>query len=274
MQIVTVQFNYFGGPDYKKLLDVFKFSCKKYMPEAEFIEYIIDPPKKINKIPYNFVYNTDKLNIWADHMAKTEHNTIFADCDMMMRQSAKDAFNEDFDIAYTKRTTTTRIPMNGGIIMARPNENAVEFFRLWAETNQRMLDCDRNGNFKLHNTYRRKWAGMNQAAFGWMMEHPEKYKAKIHEYKTIDWNAVDCDWANMDHKSDTVFVHYKSRLRKVVLGTKPPTVSTYYCNDIWRGMYFEMTGEAPEQMPLLKHPPNRAEPFPNNRKKYKVRQIK
>ena len=101
MQIVTVQFNYNGGPDYKKLLDVFRFSCKKYMPEAEFVEYIIEAPKKQKGIAYNFTYNTDKLAIWAEHMRKTKDNVIFADCDMLCTADASSAFDSDFDIAST-----------------------------------------------------------------------------------------------------------------------------------------------------------------------------
>ena len=94
MQIVTVQFNYESGPDYEKLFNVFKYSCQKYTPECEFIEYKIDPPEKHRGVPYNFSYNTVKLKIWLDHLKSTKEDTIFADCDMI---AIKD-FSHAFDI--------------------------------------------------------------------------------------------------------------------------------------------------------------------------------
>ena len=218
MQIVTVSFNSQAGNchDYLLLKNVFRKSCEVNMPDAEFIDYVIDAPEKEYGHAYNFTYNTIKLRIWRDHLKAAKENIIFADCDMLCTKDASSGFDLPFDIAYTSRTTVVRIPMNGGIIFARPTDKAVQFLEKWSEINDRMYN-----DLDFHHQYRVQWAGMNQAAFGYLMEHPEEYDAKLHEYFTQEWNAVDCDWGRVDH--NTKFIHYKSSLRKLVLRKCPPS---------------------------------------------------
>jgi len=260
MQLVTVQFNYDQGPDYKLLFDVFKYSCQKYTPECEFVEYLIDPPKKVPRVPYNFTYNTVKLKIWLDHIKSTDQDVIFADCDMLAIKDFSHAFDDpDFDICYTERTRTTRIPMNGGIVLARPNERTIDFFKQWEAINRRMHNNDMNGNTELHNRYRRKWAGMNQAAFGWMMEHPHKHKARIKTVPTKIWNAVDCDWSSLQNSPDTVFIHIKSGLRKAVLRHRRAKPEHIYARKLWNEMCEEagLNNKIILEEPKKKKPPTR-----------------
>lgn len=251
MKIVTVQFNYPSSakrPDYKKLLDVFRESVLTYMPEMQ--EIIIDsdniPWKQINNSenafvifrtkapvnntgrPLNFNYNDFKLHIWVNCLENINDNIIFADCDMMMTQSAKHAFNYPFDIAATWRTTTNRIPMNGGIMMTRPTDAAKRFFREMYQTNRRMLK-----NIPFHRKWRIKYAGMNQSAFGYTYEKG-KHGARIHRYFTKEWNAVDCDWHILP--DNVVFIHYKSKLRKLVLANLPPSGKHKKAMKLWYAM--------------------------------------
>lgn len=218
MQIVTVAFNSDLGNSYDYLLlkDVFKKSCEIHMPDVEFIEYLMEPSKKDAGRAYNFTYNSDKLKIWMDHMEQADQDVIFADCDMLCVKPAYHAFDKPFDIAYTARTVVQRIPMNGGIVFARPTEGARRFFREWYRLNMILYK-----NPGKHQPYRERWAGMNQSAFGCMMENMDKYNFNIHKYYTREWNAVDTDWGKIDQ--DTVFIHYKSALRKLVLRKCPPT---------------------------------------------------
>jgi len=236
MEIVTVQFNYPNRPDYKKLLDVFRYSVKKHMPKVKFVEFKIPPPVNHHKDqPLNFNYNDVKLKIWVDYLKKAKDNVIFADCDMMSLQSAKHAFNVDFDIAYTARTVLVRIPMNGGIMMVRPTKKSIKFFDEMYKINNRMLN-----DITFHHKYRVKWAGMNQSAFGYMYTE-KKGIAKLHKYITREWNAVDCDWGHINGK--TVFVHYKSKLRKLVLGNKKPFGNYKKPIELWNNMKHEMDRE-------------------------------
>jgi len=214
MKIVTVQFDYPHRPKYSLLLKIFRESVKIYMPGVELIEFRTDAPVNKTGRPLNFNYNDFKLNIWLEYLNKTDENVIFADCDMMAIKNAEHAFDIPFDVAFTARTIVKRIPMNGGIMMARPTAAARAFFKEMRDVNRKMLkDVD------FHHRWRRRYAGMNQSAFGYTYEQGH-HGAKVHKYKTLEWNAVDCDWHLINNS--TVFVHYKSKLRKLILANKIP----------------------------------------------------
>ena len=264
MQIVTVQFNYKGRPDYGLLLDVFRYSVKKYMPNVKFIEIKIEAPINKTGRQLNFNYNDVKLKYWRDFMENATDDTIFADCDMLALQSAEHAFDIPFDVAATFRTVKKRIPMNGGIICARPTEAAKRFFREWYQINHRMLH-----NKPFHQEWRRVWAGMNQAAFGYVFKKG-KHCARIHRYMTREWNAVDCDWNHLYEK--TVFLHIKSKLRKLVLAKREPFGIYKRAMEIWYNMHCEaIGGKIRSQERLLPRPRKR----PRSRSRIKsVKRVK
>jgi hypothetical protein len=228
MTIFTVQFNYSNRSNYSLLLNVFRKSIKLYMPKVKFIEVCIPAPENKTNRDLNFMYNGVKLRHWVDFLEQTKENVIFADCDMMAIRSAEHAFNLPFDIAYTARTKVKRIPMNGGIMMARPTAGAKRFFREMLKVNDRMLY-----DLQLHHKWRCRYAGMNQAAFGCVYE-TGNHGAKIHKYKTIEWNAVDCDYQYINGK--TVFVHYKSKLRKMVLKERKTKLEYQNVVNLWNEM--------------------------------------
>jgi len=264
MIIVTVQFNYPNRPNYDLLLQIFKYSVKKYMPKVKFIEYKTDPPMACPGRELNFAYNDFKLKMWRDVMEKTNENVIFADCDMMMIQSAKHAFDVPFDVAATFRTVIKRIPMNGGIIMARPTEEARRFFREWYQINNKMLH-----NVSFHQKWRCRWAGMNQSAFGYIYERG-KHGAKIHKYRTREWNSVDCDWNFITDR--TVFVHYKSKLRTLVLGNTEPYGLYKKAMELWYSMYLEIKKGGIEYKPHKVKP--RKKRYKNTTRKHRYNRRK
>lgn len=246
MKIVTVQFNYPDRPNYAILLEVFKYSVKKYMPKVDFVEFKTAPPPRAElSQPLNFSYNDFKLRIWRDVMEKAKEPIVFADCDMMMVQPCLHAFNINFDVAATFRTVTNRIPMNGGIVFARPTEPARRFFREWYKINNKMLH-----DIRFHHEWRRRWAGMNQSAFGYIYERG-KHGARVHKYFTREWNAVDCDWSHLDKK--TVFIHYKSKLRKLILANIEPHGIYKKAMELWYAMLCEIKRGGIE---YKKHKPN------------------
>lgn len=232
MQIVTVQFNYPGRSNYKKLLDVFEYSCKKYMPRVKFNKICIDAPVNNTGRALNFNYNSVKLKYWLAFLESTKDNVILADCDMIALRSAEYAFKYDFDIAYTERTRIKRIPNNGGIIFVRPNKRSIAFFKEMLRINNKMLH-----DKKFHERWRHKYAGMNQAAFGYMLER-YRQNVKLHKFKTIEFNAVDCDWPHLNNK--TVFVHCKSKLRKKILGEQRGRVEYSKAAKFWHNLHDEM----------------------------------
>lgn len=225
MQIVTVCFDYEERPEFGKLLDVFRHSVHRLMPTAEFIELRPTPPPiEGHRVP-GFLDNTFKLAQWVEFMDKTKDNVIFSDCDMLALQDASRAFDQDFDIAYTGCPDGYKVPLNGGIVMAKPTAAARAFLHEMKRVNDMMFDYP-----AFHEQWRAKYAGMNQAAFGCLLEtRPEL--AKLHRFDTREWNAIDCDLRLMDNR--TVFLHMRQTLRNNVLAGGTPAGIGKRAMELW-----------------------------------------
>lgn len=63
---------------------------------------------------------------------------------------------------------------------------------------------------ELHELYRKKYAGMNQTAFGWMLENYEK-EIKIVSANCAEWNLYSEHWKDINDYSR--ILHIKGRLR-------------------------------------------------------------
>lgn len=215
MQLVTVQFDRGSGDDFKKLMDVFRLSVKRNMPEAALVELTVpEVPEVVKGLSYKMTSNTAKLDVWCEYMEGCEEEVIFIDCDMLMLRSAMHAFDEPFDVAYTRRSVVGQIPLNAGVIMARPTEKARGFFRKWRDVNRIMYEKQD----AFCKEWQAKYPGMNQAALGYLIESGD-YDADLYTYETRQWNAVECDWAHIN--DSTVFVHFKGKLREVLRHRKP-----------------------------------------------------
>jgi len=168
--------------------------------------------------------------------AYDNENVIFADCDMLCVGDVSPVFNMDFDVAYTVRNDHTNIPLNGGILFAKPTDAilfakptdaAVRFFDRWEEVDGKMY-----ADWNFHCPWRIKYAGMNQASFGYLREHAAEVPGvTLLDLPTKIYNAVNTDWQRIS--SDTVFIHIKSKLRKAVLRGEPPTGSMAPAMQLW-----------------------------------------
>lgn len=179
------------------------------MPSARFIEIHLDPPETI--LPRFIASNTDKLHVWRDYMETATEPVIFADCDMLACGDASQAFGQSFDMAITAMTQPSRWKYNGGIVFARPTEKARVFFREWSRSNDKMVVEP-----EFHKPYMIRYAGINQAALGWMLENgwrPNELPCRV-------FNACAKDWPHID--GETVFIHVKDQLKNMVLAGKPP----------------------------------------------------
>ena len=225
MHIVTVQFDHGEKTNFGTLLSVFEKSIEHHMPSMKVVTYRIPAPERIVERVRKLSDNSAKLKIWRDHLDIATEPVIFADCDMLCLQPAYHAFGYLFDVAYTQRTQKNGFPMNGGIVMARPTQAARDFFHRWLEVNDKMF-----ADVNFHCKWQIKYGGMNQAAFGYIFESGE-YPGKLHQYITREWNAVDCDWQRLDER--TVFVHYKSKLRHLVMANHTPTSVYVEAMKLW-----------------------------------------
>jgi hypothetical protein len=237
IKIITVHFDYedMSAEPYRRLSAVFKKSIAKHVPEAELVCHEIAAPFVPRGVLHRaMVSNTEKLRIWANEMQKAECPIVFCDCDMMATGDLSELFSilpepDFFDVAFTARSSG-KYPINGGAVYARPNENARRFFTLWRAANNLLF-----ANKVLHRKFREKYAGMNQAALGYLLEEG-KHGTRIAKVPCSIWNACDDDW--IAFSDVTRLVHVKGELRRSVLGAKPIEAMEPRCQElarIWRG---------------------------------------
>ena len=164
----------------------------------------------------NWLYNTQKLNEWTDILLRAEEGRliVFLDSDMFVTQTLDPALKIPFDFAYTtKIPTRTRLPFNGGCIMARATDAARGFFVAWRDTNARLVT-----HRPEHMSYRRKYAGMNQASLGATLESKATQGVRIAKLPVLEWNCEDTSWETFGNGSGTRIVHLKGRLRATIFG--------------------------------------------------------
>lgn len=209
MKIVSVQFDYAGLQRYKRLSEVFAYSVKKNCPNAELILKKVKAPEIKKKLrSKSFASNTLKLKLWLEVLKSTTEDVVFMDCDMLILKDISSAFIGDFDIGYTKRTGS-RIPYNGGVVFVKNTAASIKFIELWKKINDKMYN-----DYSFHKSYRNKYAGMNQAAFGYIME-TGGYKAKLKAFSCDVWNSCIENWPKINE--ETKIIHIKGTLRRTVL---------------------------------------------------------
>ena len=253
MKIVSVQFDYRGFNRYEKLARVFAYSVKKNCPDADLELVKVKPPELIKPVrSRSFASNTLKIKLWLEVLKNTKDDVIFMDCDMLVLKDISDAFKNHFDIGYTKRTKA-RMPYNGGVVFVKNTPEAIEFIEYWKEINDKMYNDQ-----KFHYKYRNKYAGMNQAAFGYIME-TGGYKAKLKAFSCDVWNACVENWATIN--DETRIVHIKGTLRRTVLMNSTINSCRFRRGVIiWRNMAIEAgvsTGiklDYNTSMPINTHP--------------------
>lgn len=212
MVIVTTVFKYQGKPsDYKRLYNAFVKSCKKHMPNVTIKTLSLDVPQAKDSRKPGLWTNTAKLRAQVECIRKIKHDVVLADCDMLCLNPIDDVFKKyDFDIGITTKPPGAKSScrINGGVIFIRNTPAARAWIEELLTINNRMYNDP-----AFHNKWRKKYYGMNQSALGYMTEKA-KTKAKVKEFRTTIWNAVDCDWDKISSK--TRLVHIKGKLRECI----------------------------------------------------------
>jgi hypothetical protein len=222
MKIIVNVFDYPGENTYAKLSKVLEYSLKKNCPSIPY-EFNHSPhPTKI-KDKKSHASNAFKLERWLETMERVNDDIIFLDADMLVLKDLSDCFDDDFDIGITalpgfqqllgaapgtrRDPPRERIPYNGGVMLARNNEAARNFMR---ELNR--IDLAMYNDHRLHDRYRAKYAGMNQAAMGCLLETQTVARVKFFDCR--EWNSCRDQWV-VDEKTCRI-LHIKSRTRKNV----------------------------------------------------------
>lgn len=211
MRICTVVFDYRKLNRYARLFDVWDKSVRASNPDAIIDTLKVDAPAWDGSQKASYFSNNYKMQLWVDYLKKVDDDVIFMDCDMVVLKPLKSAFESDFDIGLV---TVGRgyAPYNGGVVFVRNSEKARAFMDVWRRVDQELFEDEVE-----HRQWGAKYAGQNQAALGKMIETGDTAGAKIKEFPSMEWNAVDPDWNKINAKNCRV-IHIKSKLRKICLG--------------------------------------------------------
>jgi hypothetical protein len=211
MKVLGVQFDYGERDDYARLCSVFEKSVKRNCPTADLTIVRMKAPAE-TKRNKGMTSNHEKFKVWNQFVQEADRgeHIILMDVDMLVLADMAPAFDEEFDIGITRRTSTTW-PYNGGVVFVKVNGTSRAFVKQWGEIDAKMYT-----DSKFHDPYKKAYKGQNQASLGWMVEQNEP-GAVIKEFPCAVWNACNEDWMrlNLGH---TRAVHIKSTLRHYCLG--------------------------------------------------------
>lgn len=173
------------------------------------------------------VHNTYKLDAWVESALASPDDAaiLFLDADTLVRRPLDDVWDHAFDLAYTTKIHGSRYPFNGGVVFVRMSPRVRTFLETWRAVNRWFIDQPRD-----HEVWIPGFGGINQSAFGMLLTQPDvawpdRFKGYRHglsilRLPCVEWNCEDEHWHAFD-ANRTRIVHYKSALRRAVLGHRP-----------------------------------------------------
>jgi hypothetical protein len=84
-----------------------------------------------------------------------------------------------------------------------------------------------------HQAWRRKFGGISQAAFGYLLDTGAAKSLALKAVPCAIWNCEDSTWGTFN-PSITRIVHLKSTLRRVVFHMGPSVPSLKLLAQLWR----------------------------------------
>ena len=208
------------GDMYERLARVLHYTAQAHCPDWSVLVERLDEKKLERYEPasgnQSHVWNTWKLDWWRRRIidAPDGARVLLIDGDTFITRALDDAWSLDFDVAITMRHRhltkppgiSGGIPFNAGVIFLRVTDRTRAFMESWWRANLRFL-----GSQAEHEPWRKRYAGINQAALGYLLEQAQ-HGCEVRELPCVEWNC--CEWALYDPEV-TRIVHVKSGLRRV-----------------------------------------------------------
>ncbi len=181
------------------------------------------------------VANTWKLDRWCEvvEAAAQSEQLLLIDVDTAILQPLEAIWELPFDVAYTVRPAVSRFPLNAGVLFLRVNDQSRAFLRAWRDENRKML-----GDALRHGRWRRKYAGMNQASLGCLLEGKVvPGGAELLRVPCQEWNCEDSTWEAFSEC--TRILHIKSQLRLAIFNGVPGHRELRPLVALWRRLEHE-----------------------------------
>lgn len=202
---------YFGSGrhgEWDRLANVLRFTAQAHCGTWNVNVQRIDPKAYTSAIGLRpNEANTQKLESWLDivEAAPDGQQLLLIDADTAILRPLDDVWGEDFDLAYTTKRKA-RFPFNGGVVFVRVSPAIRTFFAQWWQENVFML-----GHATHHQPFRKRYGGLNQAAFGALLERRAAAQLKLLELPCAEWNCEDASWSAFDPER-TRILHIKTAL--------------------------------------------------------------
>jgi hypothetical protein len=177
-------------------------------------------------------WNTQKLEHWRDVVLRAADGdrVLLIDADTAVIRPLSNAWNAAFDLAYTVRDHG--LPLNGGVLFLRVSSRTRDFVDHWWQVNRKFLDDP-----SAHEPWRLKYAGINQASFGYLLEN-DPHGCSMAKFACAEWNAVGPEYFK---PGLTRVVHIKSRVRREVFGVEPVRQASAPMVDMWHALERRVT---------------------------------
>lgn len=205
-----------AGPNaafYHRMARVLDYTARKHCPEWSIeVKRIANAGHQYGD-NHSLASNTHKLDHWNRRIQASQDGdrALLIDGDMMIVRNLDPIWDLEFDVAYTVKKS--KLPFNGGVLFLRVSDRTKRFMQAYWDRNVEFL-----GNPAKHAPFRSKFAGMNQAAFGSLLEQIEPlYRCKLLGVQCAEWNAEQSVWPNYNPELARI-VHVKSALRKALFG--------------------------------------------------------
>jgi hypothetical protein len=219
------------GEMYERLAKVLHYTARIHCPDWRVVVDRLDETALPRLEPasgnQSHVWNTWKLDWWCEQIAIAPDGArvLLIDGDTFICRSLDDAWMLEFDMAITMRHRHVKpagvgggIPFNAGVVFLRVSDKTRAFMESWRQVNFRFL-C----NASEHEPWRKRYAGINQAALGFLLEQGQ-HGCDVRELPCSEWNC--CEWGLYD-AAVTRIVHVKSGLRGVTFDRPgAPTANT------------------------------------------------
>lgn len=203
---------WFGNGIYERMAKVFLATATAHCPNWRVNLRRVD---RVHLERHRFANdshadNTQKMEQWNATVQNSRDGDriLLVDADTFFVNPIDDIWGREFDIAYTVKQA--KFPFNSGVMFVRVTETTKAFFSDWAEENRRML-----ASSGAHAPWRRKYGGINQAAFGKMLKSPSAKSMSILAIPCREWNCEDSSWAAFD-RDTTRIIHVKGALRRAL----------------------------------------------------------
>jgi len=218
---------YFGsgaaGDHFRRMARALEYSALRHAPAWRVEVRQVPPPSGVYRstlgVPAH-EHNSAKLDHWRDRItaAADGDRVLLIDVDTMITGPLDPVWDLPFDLAYT--SAAERLPLNAGVVFVRVSPSTRGFLEQWAAVNRSFL-----GDAAALRPWRARYAGINQAALGFMLERAG-HGCQVARLDGAIWNCEDSTWRRFD-PATTRIVHLKSDLRRAIFrGLARPALST------------------------------------------------